>query len=377
MEEVMPKIDSESDNKYFAVSNEVSTRKPKKPKQGVRNIKSPKGSIKKSSKKGQTLTPSKDQLQRDIGRKMLTKIYNNPLSVSKSPSKDLTFDNFRTFMDEMGITIETERAQTEFDEIKIKKIEEDYMKQLQDHYEVTKKFKETKKEKVIGSARVIQKYWRLNKAERRHRAARVIQRCLKRQCIKKKLKKSLDIEAIRSRYSKPENLSKIIKIQCFFRRKLACTRLITMNKICPYKDEKLFFSKLTQRRIMYTLSRQIDTYLVQTSMRSRIELEAIDKYDQGLKDTLNSKEYKEYMCVKDDSGQNIWFNITQPLHQALHPLKTEFLTHKKEVYKLAIMEIMKKRQMADQRRTFIYEKECEIYQQMGQELKNLRLKMMF
>mmetsp|Transcript_31404 Transcript_31404/g.27748 ORF Transcript_31404/g.27748 Transcript_31404/m.27748 type:complete len:93 (+) Transcript_31404:563-841(+) len=92
-------------------------------------------------------------------------------------------------------------------------------------------------------------------------------------------------------------------------------------------------------------------------MKSRLELEAIDKYEEGLKQFLQSKEYKDYMCVSDDKGEKIWFNVTQPLHQALNPVKTEFMSHKKEIYKLAVLNIMKKQEIARQRRIFIYEKE--------------------
>ena len=45
------------------------------------------------------------------------------------------------------------------------------------------------------------------------------------------------------------------------------------------------------------------------------------------------------------------------MHQALNPIKTEFMNHKKEIYKLAVLDVMKKKQMADDRRNFIYQRE--------------------
>ena len=83
------------------------------------------------------------------------------------------------------------------------------------------------------------------------------------------------------------------------------------------------------------------------------------------------------MWIADDKGEKIWINVNEPMHQALNPIKTEFMNHKKEIYKLAVLDVMKKKQMADDRRNFIYQREWEIFQIKQAELKNLRLKMMF
>ena len=53
----------------------------------------------------------------------------------------MTFDSFKEFMKDVGITIQTEDPESEFNEDKIQKIEDDYMKQLQEYYQQSKKIK--------------------------------------------------------------------------------------------------------------------------------------------------------------------------------------------------------------------------------------------
>ena len=77
------------------------------------------------------------------------KVYNNKIigdSASKSREKEIletnmTFENFKEFMKATGITIQSEDPQSEFNEEKIRKIEEDYMIQLNEHYQQAKEVK--------------------------------------------------------------------------------------------------------------------------------------------------------------------------------------------------------------------------------------------
>lgn len=77
------------------------------------------------------------------------RIYNNPL-LQKSPGTrqkelaeaEMTFENFKQFMEEANINVDSVSepdSQVALD--KFKQIEDDYMKQLADHYAHTKKLK--------------------------------------------------------------------------------------------------------------------------------------------------------------------------------------------------------------------------------------------
>lgn len=66
-------------------------------------------------------------------------------------------------------------------------------------------------------------------------------------------------------------------------------------------------------------------------------------------------------------------NVKDWQHQFLQPLKVEYQSHKKEFYKLAVLDLIEKKKQADERRAFIYEREWEIMQAKAAELKNLRL----
>lgn len=79
------------------------------------------------------------------------------------------------------------------------------------------------------------------------------------------------------RYGKTENLEKLIKIQALVKKKKIRRGRRGIRLMNKYYKKKRLEQKFKERRINYTLSRQIDTNLVQTGMKTRIELEAIDK----------------------------------------------------------------------------------------------------
>lgn len=54
-----------------------------------------------------------------------------------------------------------------------------------------------------------------------------------------------------------------------------------------------------------------------------------------------------------------------------------FLENRKHLFKLAVNELNQRKAEAEQRRDWIYQRECEIFQEKSAEMKNLRLKMMF
>lgn len=66
-------------------------------------------------------------------------------------------------------------------------------------------------------------------------------------------------------------------------------------------------------------------------------------------------------------------NVKDCQHQFLQPLKVEYQSHKKEYYKLAVLDLIEKKRQADERRAFIYQQECAIMQAKAAELKYLRL----
>jgi len=80
-----------------------------------------------------------------------------------------------------------------------------------------------------------------------------------------------------SRYTLPEKLTKVVKIQSFVRRKLEIPYIESMKIIKKYFIQKNILEMTNKRRIFYTLSRQMDTELVQLCTRTRLELENLEK----------------------------------------------------------------------------------------------------
>lgn len=166
-----------------------------------------------------------------------------------------------------------------------------------------------------------------------------------------------------------------------------------MRAIQKYFYQKRIKERTQKRRIFYTLSRQIDTGLVQLWSHGRVELECMDKYvkemetqfenkwkdyEQDLQKYLvNTKEYDDWMWRTDEFGKKVWFNIKTWQQQYQHPGKEAFLENRKYLFKLAVAELKERKQEISDRRDFIYQREWDIMQDKAQDLKNLRLKMMF
>lgn len=157
-----------------------------------------------------------------------------------------------------------------------------------------------------------------------------------------------------------------------------------------YKER---FDRIKQHRIFQTMSRKIDSSLVQLWSHGRIELECIDNYIKEMETQFeqkwknyehelqkylkNVKEYEDWICKHDELGKEWWFNMKTYITQYQHPGKQAFLDNRKHLFKLNVADLNERKQQIAVRRDGIYQREYEILGEKSAELKSLRIKMMF
>ena len=189
----------------------------------------------------------------------------------------------------------------------------------------------------------------------------------------------------------PEKL--VVRGQALVRGFLVRRDMRLLRPILLIRQRRLRDLEEKRRRVMYTSVRHLESNMLRRSSYAVVEGDQLGLYiyeeerkfatewkdyeGQLEKYLMKVKEYKDWVFQKDDSGGGQWFNMKTLKQQKEHPGVKAFSTNKRVLREKAEEERMNQLKHIYSRREIIVESEIATREERTEEIKNLRLKLLF